>query len=170
MSEVAIALGTLAVTAASATFGIVQQRKAASQGKRANARQVASSRSAEQSRSRLADLEKRRRQRLILRNRIIAGSTILASAIGRGIGIGSSGVQGGIGATTGDAAQQFTDTGTVAAENQQIFAANEASAVARGEFNTASSRGAVGAQALNLSQSILSNFGPISRIASNIAT
>ncbi len=168
MSQVGIALATLAVSAAVGVTSIQQGRRAADKQVDASRAAARQSGLAEKARGRLAELDQRRKRRLATRNAIIARSDILQAAIGRGVGVGSSPIQGAIGAVTADQGQQIGDIGAVGGESRKIFAANEAAAVARGQFNVAGTQVAAAGQGLNLAGSILSNIGPISRVGANI--
>jgi len=163
-----VEIGLVAISAGLQVAGAAQQRKAAKKQEAASRREVAATQEAEAARQRSAELADSRRRRQLLRESIIARSDILSGAVARNVGLGSSIVTGGQQAVTADAGQQVADIGQQAQLRNDIFAANASAASARSSFNVAGIQSRSGQQAINLGQSIISNFGPISRVGHNL--
>lgn len=164
MSSKALAAAGLGLNVASQ----IQQRKFASDQKRAMERQAAEQRRVEEARARFAAVQARRqRQEAVRRGRIRQG-TMLASAagIGGGLGVaqggGTSGLTGGIGAVSTQVARQIGDINVAESTGEQLSAANIRAAGYATQAVGAQAQGAAWSQMATLGSSIFSNAQQLS--------
>lgn len=169
----AISLGlTAAGTAASVGGAIVSHQESKDQAaamNRASAESVAAQKRAERARRRQAQLQHDRERRSALRRAIIARSEAVSRIGGAGAGFDSSALGGATGAIQSELGSQVSAINQNLDLGEEVFAANEAAAVAGDRFNRARSQVGVGGTIGNIGSTISANFDALNRIGTSFA-
>lgn len=167
----AIGIASSVIGTGTGIISSIEQSRRAESANEATQEAAAASARAERARQRQLELDSLRRRRRALRESIIAQGAGITSAANQGVSLESSPVQAGQQQIT---SQFFSEESAITQNEelgQQVFAANEDVAIARGRAQTEQNRGAStfsGRGLSSLGETLITNSERIGRIGGTI--